>query len=353
MNEAVTPAQAKPQKLNLQSRPSRLIAYYALLFFFIFLTTRLLGELGSAQYNLEKFEKINQLIQSAFDYWKNFDEVASTLFALLLAFIFALPVAWVYTLSKSAEEYDPSLVQTIVVLAMIVTGVMIIVGTDLARAFGLVGVVAAVRFRNTLKDTKDAVYVFISVGLGMACGFGVYHIAVWLSVAMTLTMYLLWKYKFGQSLREGAGAFGGKGSKKAAPSAFGQVPATTTERVEQALERQFRLRQWVELGLDKDKKKPNAALILEVKNVGTAQNQLDKLLAEFGGKWQLSNVHVSTQGKTVMEYVGRIAKDAAPAALLATLQGRAKDFINGVEYLSLKGMKGQKSKANEAADDDE
>ncbi|MEK7728935.1 MAG: DUF4956 domain-containing protein [candidate division KSB1 bacterium] len=343
MNEAAT-------RNTSAQRPSRVVIYYALLFFFIFLAAQLLSELAS-QYNLEKFAKINQLIQNAFDYWKNFDELITVLFALLLSFIFALPVAWVYTISKAEEEYDPSLVQTIVVLTMVVTGVMFVVGDVTARAFSLVGVVAAVRFRNTLKDTKDAVYVFISVALGMSCGFGAYLIAVWLSVVMSLTMFLLWKFKFGQALREGAGAF--KGNKKAAQLAYEQNSATAMTRVEQAFERQLRLRQWAELSSAKEKKKPNAALIIATSNATAAQNHADKVLAEQGGKWQLANAQSSGAGPTTIEYVGRIPKEISSTALLLALQENGKDFISGVEYVSLKGMKNAKTKASEATDDDD
>lgn len=341
MNEAVSP------NISTQ-RPSRVVVYYALLFFFIFLTSQLLGELA-ANYDLARFAKISQLLQSAFDSWKNFDEVMTTLFALLLAFIFALPVAWIYTLSKSEEEYDPSLVQTIVVLTMVVTGVMIVVGTDLARAFGLVGVVAAVRFRNTLKDTKDAVYVFISVALGMACGFGVYHIAVWLSVVMSLTMFLLWKFKFGKTQR--AGFLGGK---KAAQQAYEQSAAIASARLEQAFERQLRLRQWADLSSEKDKKKPNAALVLSASDAAAAQSHADKMLAELGGKWQLANAQaVNTGSGATLEYVGRIPKETSPSEIVLALQERGKDFITAVEYLSLKGTKSAKPKPSETAEDDE
>ncbi len=341
MNETVSP-NASTQ------RPSRVVAYYALLFFFIFLSSQLLGELAG-HYDLARFAKISQLLQSAFDSWKNFDEVVTTLFALLLAFIFALPVAWTYTISKSEEEYDPSLVQTIVVLTMVVTGVMIVVGTDLARAFGLVGVVAAVRFRNTLKDTKDAVYVFIAVALGMACGFGVYHIAVWLSVVMSLTMFLLWKFKFGKEQR-----LGWVGGKKAAQLAYEQNSAIASARLAQTFEQQLRLRQWADLASAKEKKKPNAALIITAAHAAAAQSHADKVLAEFGGKWQMANAQTAgADGSVTIEYVGRIPKETSASALLLAIQEGSKEIISAVEYFSLKGMKSAKPKPNDPAEDDE
>jgi hypothetical protein len=168
-------------------RPSRLLAYYGLLFLFIFLTSQLMKEIG-ARYHVEECQQVEHLIHEAFNPYVSFDEVTYLVFSLLMALIFSLPLAWVYTLTKDEEGFDPGLVHTVVVLSMVVTAVMIVIGNELARAFSLAGVVAAVRFRSTLDDARDAVYLFIAIAIGMACGTRAYHIAVWLSLAMSLTL---------------------------------------------------------------------------------------------------------------------------------------------------------------------
>jgi len=48
--------------------------------------------------------------------------------------------------------------------------VVLIVRDSVALAFSLAGIVAAVRFRNTLRDTKDAVYIFLAIAVGLAAG---------------------------------------------------------------------------------------------------------------------------------------------------------------------------------------
>jgi hypothetical protein len=345
-----------------RSRAGRLIAYYALLFFFVYLASVLLQEL-SANYDLQRFERFNELIRDAFNFAADFDDVAVTLFSLLLSFIFILPIGWVYTLTKDEEDFDPSLVQTIVVLAMVVTGVMIVVSDELARAFGLAGVVAAVRFRNTLKDTKDAIYVFIAVAIGMGCGYHVYHIAVFLSLIMSLTMFLLWKYKFGSSLRDSALPFAAvagagkseKGKNKALQQLYAHTSAEAYHRIERDLEQQIRLMQWAELLADKDKKKANAALIIESSDARTAQKRIDKVLASHGGRWQLANVTTTAPGKFTLEYVGRLPKETAPAALIGALQENGATCIAGIEFRSLKGLKNLKptAKAHENVEADD
>jgi uncharacterized membrane protein YhiD involved in acid resistance len=320
--------------------PGRLIAYYALLFLFIFQASLLLRELG-ANYNLEGFEKIKGLIDEAFNVSMSFDDVAYTFFALLLSFIFTLPIAWVYTLTKDEENFDPSLAQTIVVLAMVVTGVMVVISNELARAFSLAGVVAAVRFRNTLQDTKDAIYVFIAVAIGMGCGTRVFHIAVWLSVIMSLTMYLLWKYQFGKSLRQASTIVSGGKGKKEVQKLYATTSAEALQHLERELEQQVRLIQWADMRADqeKGKKKPNAALIIESSDAYQAIAEVDKVLDNYGGRWQLANITSNAPGRSTLEYVGRLPKEVTPATLIDTIQQNGSSCIVEVAFRSLKGLK--------------
>jgi len=340
----------KAQPADARTRPSRLAAYFVLLFFFIFLTSRLVLELEQ-RFDLQPFQKINTLIQQTFNFWTEFDQFAVTAFSLLLAFLFSLPIAWVYTITKIGDEPDPAMVQTLVILTMVVAGVMVVVGSDLARAFSLVGVVAAVRYRNTLKDPKDAVYIFIAIAIGMGCGFGVYLIAVWLSVAMTVTLLLMWKYRFGKMQRAAVGAaFPGDGAdgKKPAQRLYDLTATASAQRLEQDLERQVRLRHYADLTAgDNIKKKANLALVIAATDANKAQNYIEKTLAEQGGKWQLAGMHSAENKTTIFEYVGRAPKENRPAALLAALQAKADAGISGIALHSLKG--GKKSKAGEAA----
>ena len=73
------------------------------------------------------------------------------------AFLLMLPVAWVYILTRQKKGYRQSVVQTLIILPIVVAGVVLLVKNSVALAFSLGGIVAAVSFRNTLRDTKDAV----------------------------------------------------------------------------------------------------------------------------------------------------------------------------------------------------
>lgn len=91
-----------------------------------------------------------------------------TMIAMVAAFATALPVTWIYTMTRHKRGYQQSVVQTFIILPVIVAGIVVLVKHSLALAFSLGGIVAAVRFRTTLDDSKDAANVFVVTGIGLA-----------------------------------------------------------------------------------------------------------------------------------------------------------------------------------------
>lgn len=118
--------------------------------------------------------------------------------AMVSAVLLALPVAWLYTLTRRKRGYQQSVVQTLVLLPLVVAGVVVLVKNSLPLAFSLAGIVAAVRFRNTLEDSKDAVYIFLATGIGLAAGVDL-SVAAALSVVFNLITLWLWQADFGRS----------------------------------------------------------------------------------------------------------------------------------------------------------
>jgi hypothetical protein len=121
--------------------------------------------------------------------------------AIIGAFLCALPVSWVYMAVRSGEEYDQSLVHTILVLPMVVTGIVIIVQNSLALAFSLAGIAGAVRFRNSLKSSGDALFILTAVAMGLSAGIGAVELAAVVSIALSYCFALLWMTEYGE--REG------------------------------------------------------------------------------------------------------------------------------------------------------
>jgi len=125
--------------------------------------------------------------------------------AIIAAIIVSLPVSWVYMAVRGGDEYDQSLVNTIIVLPMIVTGIVIIVQNSLALAFSLAGIAGAVRFRNSLKSSGDALFILLAVGIGLSAGIGAIELAAVISIAFNYCFAVLWITEYGE--REGMKRF--------------------------------------------------------------------------------------------------------------------------------------------------
>ena len=115
--------------------------------------------------------------------------------AVSTAFLLALPVAWVYMHTRQRKGYRASDVQALVLMPVVVAGVVVLVKNSVALAFSLAGIVAAVRFRTNLEDSKDAVFIFLSTALGLACGVQLEY-AVVLSVLFNAAVLILWTTDF-------------------------------------------------------------------------------------------------------------------------------------------------------------
>jgi hypothetical protein len=118
------------------------------------------------------------------------------LFQMIAAFLLVLPLAFVYVRTRTRLKFDHSLIQTVIVLPIVVTAILVVVRDSLALAFSLAGIVAAVRFRNTLKESGDAVYIFGSIGIGFASGIHAISVAGVLSVVFVVVELALWKFDF-------------------------------------------------------------------------------------------------------------------------------------------------------------
>ncbi|HEX8430893.1 MAG TPA: DUF4956 domain-containing protein, partial [Longimicrobium sp.] len=120
----------------------------------------------------------------------------TTLMVIAGALSLVVPVVWVYMFTKRFR-YDPALVSSVVILPIVVAGIALVVKNSLALAFSLAGIVAAVRFRNTLKDPRDAVYIFLVIGIGLSAGVQALDVALAMSLAFNFVVLLVWKHNVG------------------------------------------------------------------------------------------------------------------------------------------------------------
>ncbi len=111
--------------------------------------------------------------------------------SLLLALVLGQLIAWVYQWTHSGMSYSRSFTQSLVLMTVVVSLVLFVIGDNIIIAFGLIGALALVRFRNVLKDTRDTVFIFFALILGMALGSQQYLAAIFGAVVLLLvTAYL-------------------------------------------------------------------------------------------------------------------------------------------------------------------
>ncbi len=97
---------------------------------------------------------------------------------LIVGLICSFLVSMVYRFTYKGPGYSENFVNSLIFLSVITALVIMVIGNNLARAFGLVGALSIIRFRTAIKDTIDIVYIFLSLAIGMAAGVGYYRVAV-------------------------------------------------------------------------------------------------------------------------------------------------------------------------------
>jgi uncharacterized membrane protein YhiD involved in acid resistance len=121
---------------------------------------------------------------------------------LAVALVCSLIIALFYKLTYRGPGYSVSFIHSLVVLSMITSIVIIVIGNNLARAFGLVGAMSIIRFRTAVKETMDIVYIFFSLVIGMAAGVGLHFIAICGTLLVGTILTLLTKTNFFSARKE-------------------------------------------------------------------------------------------------------------------------------------------------------
>jgi uncharacterized membrane protein YhiD involved in acid resistance len=119
------------------------------------------------------------------------------LIALIVSFSLALVLAFVYRQTHRGISYSTSFVHTMVLMTITITVIMVIIGSNIARAFSLVGALSIIRFRTAIKEPRDIAFLFASMAVGMACGTGFPLTAALFTAFMAPAAYFLYRFKIG------------------------------------------------------------------------------------------------------------------------------------------------------------
>lgn len=122
--------------------------------------------------------------------------VTDVIVVLLLSFILTSLIGWVYQVTHRGTSYTQSYVHTLVLNGMIVAVIMLVIGSNIARAFALVGALSIIRFRNAVKETRDVGFIFFTMAIGMAIGTKFYLLAVVAAVVISLIVLIMTRFNW-------------------------------------------------------------------------------------------------------------------------------------------------------------
>ncbi|NLL04952.1 MAG: DUF4956 domain-containing protein [Clostridiaceae bacterium] len=137
--------------------------------------------------------------------WSIFNTTAESLqlsfgnasLTIITAFILGIIISLTYIKTYAKGYYSQSFVLTLIMMPCVVAVIILLIGTNIASAFGLSGAFSIIRFRSAPGDPKDISYVLFCMGAGLACGVGVYGYALFFTIVLCALMYLLCKVNFG------------------------------------------------------------------------------------------------------------------------------------------------------------
>ena len=270
--------------------------------------------------------------------------------SMLGALAIMVPVTWVYMITRRRRGYHESVVHTLLILPIAVTGIVMIVKNSLALAFSLAGIVAAVRFRTTLEDTKDAVYVFLAIGVGLASGVQAVGVAVMLSIVFNIVVLVLWRTQFGNIYADRTNGPMGLGDVLAGPGSGAAAlrvgdpaileaagPADLTELVD----RSARMDRYLSKERTKKKsKRANALILVHATAAEPAQRLVEEVLTGLATRFECVEVGPGPRG-FLLEYVARIDGSSAQGAVMDRLRANADGAVVAAELRSLEGLKPQ------------
>jgi uncharacterized membrane protein YhiD involved in acid resistance len=111
--------------------------------------------------------------------------------SLLLSIVLGTVIALVYRRTHTGVSYASSFAVTMILMSMTVSFIMLIIGSNLARAFSLVGALSIIRYRNAVRESRDTAFIFLAMAAGMACGVRLYmQASIFTGIASALLLLL-------------------------------------------------------------------------------------------------------------------------------------------------------------------
>ena len=265
----------------------------------------------------------------------------TTAMILIGTMLLMMPVSWVYMSARHVPGHSQAVVQTLIILPLVVAGIVLIVRDSLALAFSLAGVVAAVRFRTTLRDTRDVVYIFLAIAVGFAAGVQTLAVGAVLTIVFNFVMLWTWRSDYGRNVLTptAASRWAGPLNSLAMTSEYDAVPdrdlvLTLSPKDANKLAQRFSRVSEVLGGPKQKKPRFTSVLSITSDHVGDAQELVERVLDRLAKRWRLDEVVTHTGKPSEIYYLVKLKKGVSRDEILTGVREEAGDRIETADLES-------------------
>lgn len=122
--------------------------------------------------------------------------VTSALITMLAALVLGGIIAFTYYKTQEEEYFQRSMAVTLLMLPIILSVIILFIGSNIARAFSLAGTLSIIRFRSAPGDPKDIGFIFFDIAAGLACGVGLFAYGAVFVVVLCAVLFISEKARF-------------------------------------------------------------------------------------------------------------------------------------------------------------
>lgn len=125
--------------------------------------------------------------------------LVASIYAVVLSFVLSNLIALTYEKTFQGLSYSRTFVQALILGSIVVSIAMQAIGDNIARGIGMFGALTLIRFRSSLKDPKDMIFIFASLSIGIANGVHAYQVATVGTLGFCVAAFIIFKSPFGQN----------------------------------------------------------------------------------------------------------------------------------------------------------
>lgn len=129
----------------------------------------------------------------------NGPNLIDVIFSLSLAAISGMLISQLYKSTHRGLNYEHTFIASLVLMAPIVTSVMLYIRGDLVLSLGLIGSLSIIRFRTAIKDTRDMIFIFWVIAVGLGAGTYNWSIVLVSSLFIMVIVAVLYFFRYGHS----------------------------------------------------------------------------------------------------------------------------------------------------------